>query len=46
MSWRGREGLGDLLEWSGGPAGCPAVVEKPFRMSESGRKALGNLREW
>ena len=36
----GREALLDVREWSGGPPGCPGVVGRPSRMTESGREAL------
>ena len=45
-----------MSECSGGPPGCPAVVERPLgcpgvvgrpsRMSGSDREALLNVREW
>ena len=42
MSGSSREALPDVLEWSGGPPGCPGVVGRPSLMSESGRDALAN----
>ena len=36
----GREALKVVQKWSGGPPGCPGVVGRPFRMSESGREVL------
>ena len=36
----------DVQEWSGGPLGCPRVVGRPSRMSESGWEALSDVREW
>ena len=46
MFGSGREALTDVLEWSGGPFGCPGEVERPFQMSRRGRKALPDVREW
>ena len=37
-------GLAEVREWSGGPPSCRGVVEIPFQMSGSGRKAL--LKVW
>ena len=52
MSGRGRDVLPDVLEWSGGPPGCPGVVERPSpvfgrpsRMSGSSRETLTEVRE-
>ena len=45
MSGSGRESLPDVLEWSGGPPGCPGVVGKTSRMSGSGREILLDVRE-
>ena len=39
MSGSGLEAHPDVHEWSGGPPGCPGVVERPSRMSGSGREA-------
>ena len=36
----------DVREWSGGPAGCPAVIGLPYRMSGNCREALPDVREW
>ena len=41
----GREALPHILEWSGGPPGCPGVVGRPSRLSGSGRKSLTGGRE-
>ena len=57
MSGSGRVALPNVREWSGGLPGCPGVVGRPSRMSESGlvrpsqmfgsgRKALPDVREW
>ena len=35
-----REALLDIREWSGGPPGCPGVVESSSRLFESGRETL------
>ena len=45
MSCSGREALEDVLEWLGGPPGCPGVVGRPSRMSGSGREALPDVQE-
>ena len=45
MSGSGREAIGDLLEWSGGPTKCPGEVGRPSRMFGRGRGALGDVRE-
>ena len=45
MTGSGRESLTDVREWSGGPPGCLGVVERPSRMSGSGRKALPDIWE-
>ena len=55
MSGSGREALSDVRECSdtlqcirkrlGGPPGCLGVVERPLRMSRSGRDGLLNVRE-
>ena len=45
MPGSGREALWDGRQWSGGPLGCPGVVERPSRMSGSGREALPDGRE-
>ena len=37
MSGSGWDTLPDTREWSGGPHGCPEVVERPSRMPESVR---------
>ena len=39
-----REALPDIWEWSGGPPGCPGVVERPSLISVSGREALSDVR--
>ena len=44
MSGSGREALLDVLEWSGGPHGCPLVVGSPSRMSGNGRDDLPDVR--
>ena len=36
--------LPDVQEWSGGPAGCLAMVGKPSRMSGSVRETLPDVR--
>ena len=41
MSGNGREDLGDVWEWSGGPFGCPEVVGRPSGMSGSNREVSG-----
>ena len=56
MSGSRLEALPDVQEWSGGPPGCPGVVDKPSRKSGSGREAsrisgscrqtLPDVREW
>ena len=46
MSGRGREALPDVLDWSGGPPGCPGLVVTPFRKSGSGREVFPDVREW
>ena len=46
MSGTGREILPDVMEWSGGPSGCPRVVGRPSRISGSGREAFLDVREW
>ena len=45
MSGSGREALGDLREWSGGPPKCPGVVERLTEIYGSGREALPDVRE-
>ena len=30
----------------GGPSGCPVVLGRPARMSESGRDALPEVQKW
>ena len=40
MSGSGRESLPDIRRCSGGPPGCPIVVETTSRM------ALTNIQEW
>ena len=52
MSGNGHEALPDDLEWLGnppgslaGPLGCPGVVERPSRMSGSGRETLPDVQE-
>ena len=39
-----RETLPDVREWSGGLPGCPGVVKRPSRISESGREAILDVR--
>ena len=39
MSVCGQETLLDVREWSEGPPGCPGMVQRPCRMSGSGREA-------
>ena len=39
-----QEALLDDQEWSRGTPGCQGVVGGPFRMSESGREALPDVR--
>ena len=34
------EALPDVQKWSGDPPVCPGLVERPFRMSGSGRETL------
>ena len=46
MSGGGQEILPDVWEWSGDPPGCPGVVDRPSRMSGSGREAIADVREW
>ena len=46
MSWRGREALPDVQERSEVSPGYPGLAERPSQMSESGREALRNVREW
>ena len=46
MSGSGRDALGDVRQWSGGPPGCAEVVGSPSEMSRSGRVPLGDVREW
>ena len=45
MSGSGREALPESQEWSGGPPGCLVMVERPFQMSDSGRKVIPEVRE-
>ena len=40
-----REALPDVRVWSGGSPGCPGVVLRPTRMSESRRVAPLDVRE-
>ena len=42
MFENGREAILDFQEWSDITPGCPGAVEKPSRMSGSGREALTN----
>ena len=35
----------DVREWSGCPLGCPGVVGWPSWMSDSGQKAIPDVRE-
>ena len=44
MSESGREALPDIRKWSGGPPGCPEVVERPFHMFGSGRESLQDFQ--
>ena len=46
MSGNGRMALPDVREYSGGPHGCPEVVERLCRMSGSGQEALSDVLEW
>ena len=46
MSGSSRETFQDVRELSGGPPGCPRVVERLSRMFRSGREALLQVREW
>ena len=46
ISGSGRETLPNVREWSGGPAGCPGVVERPSQMFGSCREPLTDIREW
>ena len=46
MSGSGRESLGDLRKWSGGPPGCLGVVGSHSQMYGCGREALRDLRDW
>ena len=53
MAGSDRLALLDVLEWSGVPSGCPAVVRRPSWLSWSSRetlpdvrKPLTNIREW
>ena len=46
MSWRGRESLPDVREWSEGPPRCPGLVGRPSQMSGSCWKTLPDVREW
>ena len=46
MSGSGRVALSDILEWSGGPPGCPEEDGRPSRMSGSGRESLLDVQEW
>ena len=47
-----RESFPDVRNWSGGPPGCPGVVEMSGRGREAsrlygcGREALPDVREW
>ena len=45
MSGNGRVDLPDVREWSGGHPGCPGVVGRPTRMSESGRETLPDVHK-
>ena len=45
MSVSGRETLQDVREWTGGPPGCPGVVERTSRMSGSGGVDLPDVRK-
>ena len=40
MSASCQKAIPDVREWSGGPPGCPSVIERPTRMFGSGREAL------
>ena len=49
----GWEALTDGRQWSGvtptflaGFSRCPGVARRPSRISESGREALPDVREW
>ena len=46
MSGCGWEPLSDVRVWLGGPPRFTAVVGSPSRMSESGREAPLDVREW
>ena len=46
MSGSRLDALLNVREWSVDPAGCPGVVDKPSRMSKSGREALPDVWEW
>ena len=45
MSGSGHEALPVVIEWLGGPPGCPGVGGKPSRMSGNGREALPDVRK-
>ena len=46
MSGSGRDANQDVRAWSGGPPGCPGVVNRPSRMSGSSQEAVPDVREW
>ena len=45
MFRNGWEALLDVWQWSGGLPDCLEVVERPSRMSGSGREALLDFRQ-
>ena len=46
MFGSGRKAIPNVREWSGGPSGCPRVLESLSRMSGSGLEASPDVREW
>ena len=41
-----RDTLSNARRWSRGPSGCPGVIRRHSRMTENGREALQDVREW
>ena len=46
MKGSGRLALPDVREWSGGPSGCPGVVERVPRMPGSCQEVFPEVQEW
>ena len=46
MFGSGPEAILEVHKWSEGPPGCPGVVWRPSRISESGRETLSDVQKW